>query len=104
MNTVQTIAKNTRVLGIVQVRTSMLGFFLLICITEYLCEIGFGRYSFVLSFTSSFMIFTGIEINNYRMRMIVRSEEPPNERLANISLIKFLLSSPKFLTVLYKRL
>ncbi len=104
MNNVQTIAKNIRVLGIAQVITSVLGFFLLICIAGYLGEIGFGRYSFVLSFTLLFMIFTDIEINNYIIRTIVRSKQLLNEHLANISLIKFLLSFPVFFTMLYKRL
>jgi len=104
MNTVQTIAKNTGVLGIAQVITAMLGFFLLIYIAGDLGEIGFGRYSFVLSFTSLFVIFADIEINNCIIRAIVRSKELPNEHLANISPIKFLLSFPAFFTALYKRL
>ena len=43
MNTVQRIAKNTGVLGISQVITSILGFVLLIYIARYLGEVGFGK-------------------------------------------------------------
>ena len=55
MNTVQTIAKNTGVLGISQIITSILGFFLLIYIARYLGEVGFGKYSFAVSFTALFL-------------------------------------------------
>ena len=92
MNTIQTIAKNTGVLAISQVITSILGFFLLIYIARYLGEVGFGKYSFALSFTTLFTIVANLGMNNYIIREIARNKELTNEYLTNVSLIKLLLS------------
>lgn len=92
MNTVQRIAKNAGILGISQVITSILGFFLLIYLARYLGEVGFGKYSFALSFTVLFVVFSDIGISNLIVREIARNKELTNEYLTNISIIKFLLS------------
>ena len=92
MNTVQTIAKNTGVLGISQVITSLLGFILLIYIARYLGEVGFGKYSFAVSFTALFIIFADLGISNLIIRELARNKELTNEYLTNVSLIKLLLS------------
>jgi len=80
MNTIQTIAKNTGALAISNVITSILGFFLLIYLARYLGEVGFGKYSFALSFTTLFAIFANLGINNYIIREIARNK---NLKIAN---------------------
>lgn len=92
MNTVKTIAKNTSVLATSQVITSILGFFLLIYIARYLGEVGFGKYSFAISFTAIFAIFANLGINNLIIRELARNKELTNEYLTNVSVIKLLLS------------
>jgi O-antigen/teichoic acid export membrane protein len=92
MNTVKTIAKNTGVLAISQVITSILGFFLLIYIARYLGEVGFGKYSFAISFTALFAIFANFGLNTYIIREIARNKELTSEYLTNVSLIKLILS------------
>ena len=92
MNTIQTIAKNTGVLAISQVITSILGFFLLIYIARYLGEVGFGKYSFAISFTALFVIFADLGINQLIIRELARNKELTNEYLTNVSIIKLLLS------------
>jgi len=92
MNTIQTIAKNTAALALSNIITSILGFFLLICLARYLGEVGFGKYSFALSFTTLFAIFADLGINNYIIRELARNKELTNEYLTNVSLIKLLLS------------
>ncbi|CAD7775958.1 Polysaccharide biosynthesis protein [Candidatus Methanoperedenaceae archaeon GB50] len=92
MNTVQRIAKNTGVLGISQVITSILGFFLLICIARYLGEAGFGKYSFAVSFTALFIIFADLGISQLIIRELARNKELTDEYLTNVSVIKLLLS------------
>ena len=92
MNPIQRIAKNIGVLAISQVITSIFGFFLLIYIARYLGEVGFGKYSFALSFTVLFVVFSDIGISNLVVREIARNKELTNEYLTNISIIKFLLS------------
>jgi len=92
MNTVKTIAKNTGVLAISQVITSILGFFLLIYIARYLGEVGFGKYSFALAFTGLFAIIANLGMNNFIIREIARNKNLTNEYLTNVSMIKLLLS------------
>ena len=92
MNTVQRIAKNTGVLAISQIITSILGFFLLIYIARYLGEVGFGKYSFAVSFTALFTIVASLGMNNYIIRELARNKELTNEYLTNVSGIKLLLS------------
>ena len=92
MNTVKTIAKNTGVLTISHVITSILGFFLLIYTARYFGEVEFGKYRFAMSFTALFAIFANLGINNYVIREIARNKELTNEYLTNVSLIKLLLS------------
>ena len=92
MNTIQTIAKNTGVLAISQVITSILGFFLLIYIARYLGEVGFGKYSFAVSFTALFVIFADLGISQLIIRELARNKELTNKYLTNVSIIKLLLS------------
>ncbi|MGP8321372.1 MAG: flippase [Methanosarcinaceae archaeon] len=92
MNTVQRIGKNVGVLGISQIITSILGFFVLICIARYLGEVGFGKYSFAVSFTALFIIFADLGISNLIIRELARNKELTNEYLTNVSVIKLLLS------------
>ena len=74
MNTAKTIAKNTSVLALSHVITSILGFFLLIYIARYLGEVGFGKYSFAVSFTALFSIFANLGMNNYIIRELARNK------------------------------
>jgi O-antigen/teichoic acid export membrane protein len=92
MSTIQTIAKNTSVLAISQVITSILGFFLLIYIARYLGEVGFGKFNFAVSFTALFIIFADLGISNLIIRELARNKELTNGYLTNVSLIKLLLS------------
>ncbi|MBA7560545.1 hypothetical protein ES708_02171 [subsurface metagenome] len=92
MNTVKRIAKNTIVLGISQIITSILGFFLLIYIARYLGEVGFGKYSFAISFTSLFIIFADLGLSNLVIRELARNRKLTNKYLTNISVIKLILS------------
>ena len=92
MNTVKTIAKNTGVLTISHVITSILGFFLLIYTARYLGEVEFGKYRFAISFTALFIIFANLGMDNFIIREIARNKNLTNEYLTNVSVIKLLLS------------
>lgn len=101
MNTIQRIAKNTGVLGISQVITAILGFFLLIYIARYLGEVGFGKYSFAVSFTALFSIFANLGINQFIIRELARNKNLTNEYLTNVSVIKLLLSFLAFASIVF---
>jgi len=92
MNDVQRIAKNTGVYGLSQVIASLLGFVLLIYLARYLGEVGFGKYSFALAFTSFFVIVADLGINQLIIREISRDKELARVYLTNVVLIKLLLS------------
>jgi O-antigen/teichoic acid export membrane protein len=96
MNTIKTIAKNTGVLAISQVITTILGFFLLIYITRYLGEVEYGKYCFAASFTALFIIFADLGISNLIIRELARNKELTNEYLTNVSIIKLILSFVAF--------
>lgn len=92
MNTVQRITKNIIALGISQIITAILGFFLVIYIARYLGEVGFGKYSFAISFISLFAILASLGINNFIIREIARNRELTNKYLTNVLVIKLILS------------
>ena len=96
MNTIKTIAKNTGVLAISQVITSILGFFLLIYIARYLGEVEYGKYCFAVSFTALFIIFADLGISNLIIRELARNKGLTSEYLTNVSIIKLLLSFVAF--------
>jgi O-antigen/teichoic acid export membrane protein len=96
MNTIKTIAKNTGVLAISQVITTILGFFLLIYIARYLGEVEFGKYSFAVSFTALFIIFADLGISNLIIRELARNKGLTSEYLTNVSIIKLILSFVAF--------
>jgi len=92
MNVAQNVAKNAVVLAVSYAIESILNFFLLIYIARYLGEEEFGIYSYALSLTSIFIIFTGLGANNLLIREIARNKEHAGRYLANIIAIKFPLS------------
>ena len=97
---IKKIAKNIGIFGIAQIVISVLGFFLLIYIARFLGEVGFGKYSFALSFTALFMIFADIGITQFIIRELARNEKLTNEYITNVSLIKLLLSFITFVLII----
>lgn len=92
MNMVQKIAKNMGFMAISQLIVSILAFIFLIYIARYLGEAQYGDYSFAISFTSLFVIFADIGINQLIIREIARDKNVTSEYITNVSLIKILLS------------
>jgi O-antigen/teichoic acid export membrane protein len=92
MNATQRIVKNISVSGISQITIYILGFFLLIYIARYLGEAEFGVYSFAISFTSLFLIFSDIGINQLIIRDIARNKKITNQYVTNSLIIKLILS------------
>ncbi|GAH46212.1 unnamed protein product [marine sediment metagenome] len=64
----------------------------MIYIARYLGEVGFGKYSFAVSFTALFIIFADLGLSNLIIRELARNKELTNEYLTNVSVIKLLLS------------
>ena len=92
MNTIQRIAKNTIVLGISQVTSSLLGFLFIMYTARYLGAEGFGILSFALAFTGIFGIFPDLGLGQLTVREVARDKSLASKYLGNIAVIKVILA------------
>ena len=83
MSSAKTIAKNTVLLFSKDIVEKVLSFFLVILITRYLGDAGFGMYSFVFAFVSTFAIFTNLGLNTYALREISKDKSKTEELINN---------------------
>ena len=74
MNTVQTIAKNTGVLFVANIITSILSLILVIYIARYLGDVIYGKYSFALVFTGMFGVLTNLGMDQLIIREVARDK------------------------------
>lgn len=92
MNTVKRIAKNTLVLTVADIFSKMLSLILLAYIARFLGDVGFGKYSFALSFTALFAVLADMGLSTLTIREVARDKNKADRYLGNIALIKTLLS------------
>ncbi len=92
MNIVQKLTKNIGFSAISQIIGAILAFILIIYVARFLGEAQFGDYSFAISFTSLFVIFADIGINQLIIREIARDNSLTGEYITNVSFLKILLS------------
>jgi O-antigen/teichoic acid export membrane protein len=97
LNTVRRVAKNTLSLASAEVITKLLAFVLIIFIARHLQDVGFGKYSFVLAFTSFFAIIADIGFSTLTIREVARDKALAGKYLGNIFLVKFVLSLIAFI-------
>lgn len=100
MNSVQKIVKNIGVIGISQVLLAVFSFAFMIYLARFLGEAGFGEYSFVLSLTSLFVIFTDLGVNQLIVREIAREREHAEKYVNNAFLLKIPLSIATFIGII----
>jgi O-antigen/teichoic acid export membrane protein len=93
------VAKNTLSLASAEVITKLLAFVLIIFIARDLQDVGFGKFSFALAFTSFFAIIADLGFNILTIREVARDKSLAGKYLGNISLVKFVLSFVAFLLV-----
>jgi len=92
LNTVRRVAKNTLSLASAEIITKLLAFVLIIFVARHLQDVGFGKYSFALAFTSFFAIVSDLGLSILTIREVARDNELAGKYLGNISLFKFILS------------
>lgn len=92
MNTLQKVTKNISIFFLSYILGNFLGFFTLVYSTRYLGVEGFGILSFALAFTGIFNIFIDIGLNKLIIREVARNYSIATVYVANIMLIKLLLS------------
>ncbi|MFZ3166128.1 MAG: flippase [Candidatus Methanoperedens sp.] len=98
-DTVQRIVKNTAFLTIAEVVTKGLSFVLIIIIARYLGDVGFGKYSFALAFTTLFSIFSDMGFSTLTIREVARDKSLAQKYLNNGSFIKLILSVITFVLI-----
>ncbi|MBU4547215.1 MAG: flippase [Euryarchaeota archaeon] len=96
MNVPQRIAKNVSILFLSQMVGYVLGFFTLMYSARYLGVEGFGILSFALAFTGIFTVLMDLGLNTLTIREVARNKSLAQEYIANITLIKLLLSLTTF--------
>ena len=92
MTTVQTIAKNTSWLVIADIANKLLLFVLFIFMARYLGDVGFGKYSFAVTFAGLFAILSDLGMGGLLTREVARDKNSVGKYFGNVSLIKTLLS------------
>lgn len=96
MSSIQRIVKNIGITGISQFLITLLGFLFLIYVARYLGEAEFGIYSFAISFSSIFVIFSDIGISQFIVREIARDKKLSDKYFINASFLKVILSFISF--------
>lgn len=92
MNTVKNIAKNTAVLVLGRIVSSMLSLILVIFIARYLGVAAFGKYSFAFAFVGIFGILANFGLDTYTIREVSRDKSETAKYFGNMSIIRFILS------------
>lgn len=92
MSDVKRVAKNTAALFIAESIKSLLYFILAIYIARYLGPIGFGKYSFAVSFTLLAGILPDMGLSTLYIREVSRNRENAKKYMSNFITIKSLLS------------
>jgi O-antigen/teichoic acid export membrane protein len=99
MTAVRRVAKNTGVLFIAQVITSLLGFFIVIYTARYLGAEGFGILSTALALTGIFSIFTDLGLSTLSVREVARDKSLTSKYVGNFAVMKLILGALTFLLI-----
>ncbi|MBE8539373.1 oligosaccharide flippase family protein [Geoglobus acetivorans] len=97
MTTVRRVAKNIIALASAELITKFLMFILIVLIARYLGDVGYGKYSFAMAFTSFFLILSDLGLSTLTIREVAREKELAGKYLGNLSLVKLVLSVVSFL-------
>lgn len=99
MNTARRVAKNTAVLLISQAIGKILHFILVIFVARYLGDVGFGKYSFAISFTMLFSVLVDMGLNILITREIARDKSKAGTYLGNALITKSILALVTFVVI-----
>jgi len=99
MNTARRVAKNTALLLISQAIGKILHFILVIFVARYLGDVGFGKYSFAISFTMLFSVLVDMGLNILITREIARDKSKAGTYLGNALITKSILALVTFVVI-----
>ncbi|MBI2139345.1 flippase [Candidatus Woesearchaeota archaeon] len=83
MSTAKIIAKNTGYLFTAEIINKILSFILIILITRYLGDVGYGKYAFAFAFIGLFVVFSHAGIMAYLLREISRHKDRAKQLIGN---------------------
>ncbi|MBD3164442.1 oligosaccharide flippase family protein [Candidatus Woesearchaeota archaeon] len=96
----KTIIKNTGFLFWNEIINKLLSFFLVIIITRYLGDVGYGKYSFAFAFISLFIMLSHIGLTTYIFREIAKDRQQAGKLLSSVFSLKILLISLLYLIII----
>ncbi|MEA2038025.1 MAG: flippase [Nanoarchaeota archaeon] len=92
MSSAKTIAKNTAFLFSTSVLDKIVSFFIVIVITRFLGDVGFGKYSFAFAFIAMFTIFPNFGVSTYILREISKDKSKTKELIGNAVALRLLIA------------
>jgi O-antigen/teichoic acid export membrane protein len=92
MSIARTVAKNTLFLTSGDIIVKILSLVLVIYAARILGDVGFGKYSFVISFAVLFGIFTDLGLSTLLIREVARDKSKASGYIGNMMIIKVFLS------------
>ncbi len=96
MSSAKTIAKSTGFLFSREIVDKLMSFFLVIIITRYLGDVGFGKYSFAFAFIALFLMFSHFGLTVYIFREIAKDRSKAKKLIGNVISLRLVL-----LTIVY---
>lgn len=92
MNSIRTVFKNITSMVAIEVVNQISMVILAVLLPRYLGDVGFGQYSFVMSFTLLFSIFLDLGLRSLTIREVSRDESLTGKYLSNNLVIQIFLS------------
>lgn len=99
MSVVKRVSKNIASLVTIEIINQLSLLILAIIIPRYLGDAGFGKYSFIISFTILFSIFLDLGLRSLTIREVSRDEDTSEKYFSNIATIKIILSLITFAAI-----
>jgi O-antigen/teichoic acid export membrane protein len=99
MSVVKRVSKNIASLVTIEIINQLSLLILAIIIPRYLGDAGFGKYSFIISFTILFSIFLDLGLRSLTIREVSRGEDTTEKYFSNIATIKVILSLITFAAI-----
>jgi O-antigen/teichoic acid export membrane protein len=96
MSNTRTIAKNFMALSLAQIISTGLSLVLVILITRFLGDVGYGKLGFAMSLAAVLTILTPLGLNQLLIREVARHKDSAAKYLGNTLVIEFLLSVVAF--------
>ena len=97
MSTIRRITKNVVSLASAEFLTKFIMFILIVSIARHLGDVNYGKFSFVMAYTSFFLILSDLGLSTLTIREVAKNKELAGKYFGNLSLVKLILSVISFI-------